>query len=559
VTFSLTFIDLAGAIALLLWGVHMVQSGIQRAFGASLRRTLGTALSDRFSAFAAGLGVTAALQSSTATGLIVTSFAAEGLVELMPALSAMLGANVGTTLIVQAFAFNMARVAPVFILLGVVMFRRASDTRLRDLGRVAIGLGLMMLALRQLLELITPFEDVPSLRLLLGQVATDPVVAVLLAALLTWAAHSSVAIVLLVMSFAARGVVPPDAAFALVMGANLGSAINPVLEGLSGQDWSTRRVAVGNLLNRLFGVIVGVALLDVIGPWMVTFDPDNARVVADFHTGFNVLLAVLFLPLLRPYARLLERLLPTKVDVSDPSRPRYLADAARETPTIALAAASREALRMVDVLETMLQGTEAALQRGDRRGLAETKRADDMLDRLNTAIKDYIRGLDSDDLGEADTRRITEILTFTTNLEHAGDVIERNIISSATKRLKRGVSFPPDVQLTLEDALSRLQRNLRAAAAVFMTADNAAARALVAEKAMFRDLENNATQAHFTQLRTGQDDRFDHSALHLDLLRDLKRVNAHLVAAAAYPVLEEASAGALPQTPPGAEPLDPSF
>ncbi len=538
-SFSLTLIDLAGAIALLLWGVHMVQSGIQRAFGAELRRTLGAALGDRLRAFMAGLGVTAALQSSTATGLIVASFAAEGLVELMPALSAMLGANVGTTLIVQAFSFNVAQIAPLFILIGVTMFRRGQQTRTRDLGRVGIGLGLMLFALRQLLTLITPFEDVPSLRLLLGEITTDPMVAVLLAAMLTWAAHSSVAVVLLVMSFAAKGVVPPHAAFALVLGANLGSAINPVLEGVAGSDWSNRRVAVGNLLNRVIGVVAGLMLLDLLSPWLVTIDPDNARVVADFHTGFNVVLAVLFLPVLRPFAALLVRFLPSRVDAADPSQPRYLDAAARETPTIALAAAAREALRMVDVLEAMLQGVTTALRGTDRNAVGETRRLDDMLDRLNTAIKEYIVGLDSDDLSEADTRRISEILTFTTNLEHAGDVIERNVLSGAAKRLKRGVSFPVDVQAALDEAMLRLGRNLRAAAAVFMTSDNTAARALVGEKAAFRDIEQSATEAHFAWLRSGQAEPGEQSALHLDLLRDFKRINAHLVAAAAYPVLQD--------------------
>ena len=535
---SLTLIDLCGAIALLLWGVHMVQSGIQRAFGAELRRSLGAALGDRFRAFAAGLGTTAVLQSSTATGLIVTAFAAGGLVELVPALAAMLGANVGTTLIVQAFSFDMSRVSPLLLLIGVIMFRRSQQTRTRDLGRVAIGLGLMLLALHRLLELVTPFEDVPSLRLLLGEVATEPFVGVLIAAALTWAAHSSVAIVLLVMSLAARGVIPPHAAFALVMGANLGSAINPVLEGVDG-DWSTRRVAVGNLLNRLLGVVIGLTLLDHLAPWLVTLDPDNSRVVADFHTGFNVVLAIIFLPMLRPFARLLERLLPKRVDVSDPSLPRYLDASARETPMIALANASREALRMVDVLESMLQGVDAALKGRDRSVLTETRRQDDMLDHLNTAIRDYITALDSDDLSPSDTRRIGEILVFITNLEHAGDVIERNVINTAEKRLKRGVAFSPDTLVALEDALGRLERNLRTASAVFMTGDAAAARALVGEKAIFRDIEQSATETHFDRLRTGQSEKLELSALHLDLLRDLKRVNAHLVAAAAYPVLQD--------------------
>ena len=228
--FPVTLVKLAGSVALLLWGVHMVGTGVQRAFGARLRGFLGSALRNRFKAFLAGMGVTAALQSSTATGLMVTGFTASGLIDLAPALAVMLGANVGTTLIVQVLSFDVAEIAPAFILVGVLLFRRASAGP-RDFGRVLIGLGLMLMALEQFITLIRPYEDVPSLRLLLGAIATQPVLDVLLAAAVTWAAHSSVAVVLVVMSFAAQGVVPPMAAFALVLGANLGTAINPLLEG----------------------------------------------------------------------------------------------------------------------------------------------------------------------------------------------------------------------------------------------------------------------------------------------------------------------------------------
>src|SRR5438309_1667171 len=170
---TLTLINLAGSIALLIWGVHMVQTGVTRAFGPHLRRILSYALGNRFKAFLAGLGVTSILQSSTATGLMVTSFAAGGLVDLVPALAVMLGANVGTTLIVQVLSFNVSEVSFLLILLGVVMFRRSSVTRTRDLGRVGVGLGLMLIALQHLLAMITPYEDVPSLRMLLGAVRSE--------------------------------------------------------------------------------------------------------------------------------------------------------------------------------------------------------------------------------------------------------------------------------------------------------------------------------------------------------------------------------------------------
>jgi phosphate:Na+ symporter len=534
---TLTLIDLAGAIALLIWGVHMVQTGVNRAFGPHLRRVLGYALGNRFKAFAAGLGVTAILQSSTATGLMVTSFAAGGLVDLVPALAVMLGANVGTTLIVQALSLNISSVSFLLVLLGVLMFRRSSATRTRDLGRVGIGLGLMLIALQHLLALITPSEDIPSLRVLLGMVTTEPLIAVLLAAGLTWAAHSSVAIVLLIMALAAKGVVPPHAAFALVLGANLGTAINPLLESGVAGDPAGKRLPVGNLVNRAFGVAVALAALDWVGPKLVVLDPDPARALADFHTGFNVILALLFFPVLKPFAWLLTRVLPMRVDATDPSQPVYLDGAARETPTIALAGAAREALRMVDVFEDMLRGTIESLDRDDRKRVSETKRMDDVLDKLDRAVKEYLTSLDTDDLDDADHRRMLEIIAFTTNIEHAGDIVERSLMSLAAKRIKQGIEFSDASQREIRSMIERLISNARAAAAVFMTENARSARQLLREKEVFREFETNATEVHFGRVRAGRKDSVEAGRLHLDIVRDLKRVNSHL-AAAAYPILE---------------------
>ena len=245
---TLSLLNLAGAIALLLWGVHMVRSGVQRAFGSDLRRVLAHALGGRVRAAAAGLGVTAVLQSSTATGLMIGSFASAGFVTLVPALAAMLGANVGTTLIVQALSFDVSRASPLLLVAGVAMFRMGGG-RTRDVGRVAVGLGLMLIALSRLLEIVTPYEDVPSLRILMGGIATDRLISVAFGALMAWAAHSSVAVALLVMSFAEKGVVPLDAALALIVGANIGAALNPLLEGSRAGDAAGRRVVLGNLVT----------------------------------------------------------------------------------------------------------------------------------------------------------------------------------------------------------------------------------------------------------------------------------------------------------------------
>jgi phosphate:Na+ symporter len=517
---TLTLVDLGGAIALLIWGVHMVQTGITRAFGPQLRRMLSYALGNRFKAFLAGVGVTSILQSSTATGLMVTAFAAGGLVDLVPALVVMLGANVGTTLIVQVLSFDVSRVSFLLILIGVFMFRRSGVTRTRDLGRVGIGLGLMLIALQHLLSMITPYEDVPSLRILLGAVTTDPLIDILLAAGLTWAAHSSVAVVLLIMSFAAQAVVPPHAAFALVLGANLGTALNPLLESGLGGDPAAKRLPIGNLINRIVGCALALALLNWIGPALVTVEPDAGRAVADFHTGFNIVLALLFFPLLKPFARLLVRLLPSRIDTADPSQPLYLNWAAHETPSIALAGAAREALRMVDVFEAMLRGALDSLNRGDRKRVTE-----------------YLTSIDTDALDDTDHRRLSEILAFSTNLEHAGDIVEKSLMPLAAKRIKRGVSFSEISRQEIREMMDRLIGNARAAAAVFMTEDPRAARQLLGEKEVFRELELRTTEEYFGRARTSRAETIEMSKLLVDIVRDLKRVNAHL-AAAAYPILE---------------------
>ncbi|MDO9713344.1 Na/Pi cotransporter family protein [Paracraurococcus lichenis] len=534
----LMLVDLAGSVALLLWGVRMVQTGVQRAFGPRLRAVLASALRTRLNAFLAGLGVTAVLQSSTATGLMVTGLAAGGMVELVPALAVMLGANVGTTLIVQALSFDVSRVAPALVALGFLMFRRGDATRTRDLGRVVIGLGLMLMALHQLLEVITPYETAPALRSVLEAISAEPLVAVLLAAALTWAAHSSVAVVLLVMSLAAKGIASPEAAFALVLGANLGTAINPVLEGATGDNPAAKRLPLGNLLNRVLGCAAALVAIPYLAPLATAVEPHAARAVADFHTAFNLALAVLFFPFLKPYAALLRRLLPARLDQADPSRPMYLDKAAVETPVVAVGAAAREALRLADVLEAMLQGVRDAFEKDDRKRIAETRRLDDVLDRLNEAIKVYIASLEAEAMTDTDRRRAEQVLTFAMNMEHAGDVVDKNLAALASKRLKHGLAFSKEGQAELSAMMARLASNLRTAASVFMTEDPRAARLLAAEKEAFRDLETAATQTHFARLREGRPETVDTSAVHLDVVRDLKRVNAHLVEAAAYPILQ---------------------
>ncbi|MGO8867652.1 MAG: Na/Pi cotransporter family protein [Alphaproteobacteria bacterium] len=530
-------LDVMGGVALLLWGLHMVHSGIVRAFGSDLRRLLGTALSNRVSAFFAGLFVTAILQSSTATALMTTSFAASGLLALVPALALMLGANVGTTLIVQVLSFDVSWVAPILITIGVVAFKRGRETRTRDLGRVSIGLGLILLALHILLDTLAPAESAPAVRSLLGAITGEPVLNVLLAAALTWLAHSSVATVLLVMSLAYANYVTPVAALALVVGANLGSAINPLVEGSRGGGRASQRLPLGNLINRLVGVALVLPFLHPIANLFARFDPDPVRQVADFHTAFNVALALLFILPLDGLAWLLARFLPEDKKPVDPTAPRYLDETAIDTPEVALACAARETLHMGDIVETMLQQTITAMMNDDRKLVAEISRLDDAVDRLDEAIKLYVTKVTRESLDDHNGRRAMEIISFAINLEHIGDIIDKNLMELAAKKIKRKLQFSKEGAAELEAFHRRVVDNLKLAFSVFISGDMKMARRLLEEKAQLRDAELAAAENHLARLREGRPESIETSSLHLDVLRDLKRIHSH-ICSVAYPVLE---------------------
>jgi phosphate:Na+ symporter len=534
---SLVLLDLLGGVALLLWGLHMVLTGVLRAFGPNLRRFLGKALSNRFSAFGAGLILTAVLQSSTATGLMTASLAADGTVGLVAALAIMLGANVGTTLIVQVLSFDIYAFAPILFVVGLVIFRVGGQSLTRALGRIAIGLGLILLALHILVDTLAPAEQAPAARVLLGAITHDPVLCILIAAALTWAAHSSVAVVLLVMSLAYSHFVAPEAALALVLGANLGSAINPLIEGGIRGDPASRRLPLGNLFNRLVGILIVLPLLPFLARELPALQPNAAKMTAEFHMLFNIVLAAIFIAPLDVIARLLARVLPERKLPADPSLPRYLDEAALETPPLALANAARETLRTGDTVEVMLRQVMTAIMNNDRKVVADVQRMDNVVDRLDEAIKLYLAKLTRGSLDEREGRRAMEIVSFAINLEHIGDIIDKNLCELAAKKIKRRCQFSAEGAAELTAFHKRVCDSLQAAFGIFMTSDIAAARRLLREKSDLRKAELEAADRHFERLREGRPETIETTSLHLDILSDLKRIHSH-ICLVAYPVLD---------------------
>lgn len=532
-------LNLAGGVALLLWGLSMVNTGIVRAFGSSLRRILGRVLRKPIQGFFAGIGVTAILQSSTATAMMLSSFTASGLIALTPALAVMLGANVGTTLIVQVLSFDTSAVSPVLILSGFIIFKRARQTMFKDIGRICIGLGLMLLSLGLLVESLAPIQDSPVARQLFNSITTEPALALLIAAALTWAAHSSVATVLLTMSLATSGLVTPVAAMALVLGANLGGALNPLLEGLGSDNPAHKRMPLGNLANRLLGCAIFLPLLPWVSELLLLLEANPARLTANFHMLFNLVMALAFMLVLPLIASALEKLLPERQNSNDPALPVYLDKNALSEPAVALACATRETMRMGDLIEQMLQDTISAIMRNDRKMVKQISKMDDAVDRLHESIKLYVVKITQGNLQDSQNQRAMEILSLSINLEHIGDIIDKNLMELASKKIKHQLQFSDEGASEIREFHRIVIDNLKLAMTVFMSADVPSARRLLAEKNRIRELELIAAHNHMRRLKEERVASLETSSLHLDIIRDLKRIHSH-ICASAYPTLEAA-------------------
>jgi phosphate:Na+ symporter len=531
-------LNLFGGVALLVWATRMVKTGILRAFETELRTLLRHAVASRIRALGAGIAAAAALQSSTAAALLTVSFAERGMITLAAALAVMLGADIGSTLVVQALSIDLSGLVPVLLIAGVLLFLNGAQARTRQVGRIAIGLGLMILALKMIVAASGPMRESPALDAVLAAVGSDPLVALLIAAALTWLVHSSVAVVLLFMTLADAGVVDPAVAMALVLGANVGSGLIPL--GLTvGSNPEIRRILVGNLAFRAIGAVAALAALPWLVPAMTGLGADPARLVANWHTGFNLALALVFLPLTGIAARLLRQAIPDPEQAPSPARPLHLDDALLARPSLAIGAATREVMRLADLVEMMLRDSIRTFEPGAAVTTEAIAAQDDAIDRLQEEIKLYLTRVTRQPLKEEDARRCFDLIVFTTNLEHVGDIIDKSLLTLAAKKQRQRLAFSDSGWDEIR-ALHRLVlEQLKLAVTVFVTQDRAMARDLVVHKDEIRTLERQAIENHLARLREGTAASIESSSVHLDVIRDLKRINAH-VASVAYPILEQA-------------------
>ncbi|WP_253381069.1 Na/Pi cotransporter family protein [unidentified bacterial endosymbiont] len=532
----LTLLHLLSAVALLVWGTHIVRTGVMRVFGARLRTVLSGSVEKKPLAFCAGIGVTALVQSSNATTMLVTSFVAQDLVALAPALVIVLGADVGTALMARILTFDLSWLSPLLIFIGVIFFLGRKQTRAGQLGRVGIGLGLILLALELIVQAVTPITQASGVQVIFASLTGDIMLDALIGAVFAIVSYSSLAAVLLTATLTTAGAISFPVALCLVIGANLGSGLLAMLNN-SAANAAARRVALGSLLFKLVGSLIILPFVHPLANLMDNLPLPKAELVIYFHVFYNLVRCLAMVPFAVPMARFCERLIRDEPELDVRLKPKHLDTSVLDTPALAIANAARETLRMGDAMETMLEGLQKVMH-GEPREAKELRRLADDINVLYTAIKLYLARIPQDELAEEESRRWAEIIEMSLNLEQASDIVERMGSEIADKSLAARRAFSGEGLKELETLHEKLVSNLKLAMSVFFSSDVPGARRLRRNKHRFRILNRRYSHAHVERLHQQNVQSIETSSLHLGLLGDMKRLNS-LFCAVAYSVMEQ--------------------
>lgn len=534
-------VHLVAAIVLLLWAVRMVRTAVERAYSAQLKRTLARAEKNAFSAALVGAAMAIALQSSTAVATLATGFASGGLLAGATGLALVLGAYFGSAIVASILSFDLSMLQAPLIILGGTLFLRGNSRQTKQLGRMILGVAFVLLSLEMVSQATTPWRDSELLEAAIGYLRGDPWTGFLLAAAVTWLSYSSVASVLVIITFGAAGIIPFEIAASLILGANLGGTL--IALGMTrGGDARARRIAVGAVILRGGGAVICLILIQLVFPVLPVLLSNVGQQASLLHITFNLAVLVLGLPLAAPLAGLLQRTIqePATTDTADVTRFRQTALAGKHhgNVDVALASAMRELLRMSELVEVMLQPAIEILRTDDKVSIRRIKALEPEVDRSNSSIKLFLAQLDWDSMDAGQSRRASDLSNYAVSLEQAADVIVRQLLRVADQLQERRLTFSSEGWGELIDLHARVMSNLQLALNVLVSEDVDSARQLVAEKDAVGVLERQSMGGHFSRLRSGNTNSFETSELHLETVRSLRRINS-LICGIAYAILSE--------------------
>ncbi len=528
---------LFGGMALLLYGIRLSGDALQRAAGGRLRHLLTGLARSRVVALVSGATATALIQSSAATTLMLIGFVSAGLMTFRQTLGVILGADIGTTFTVQLLAFKVTEYSLLLVGLGFVIAFVARRRVVKDIGQAVLGFGLIFLGLKLILDGVGPLKTNPLAGELIASVADSPALTVLVAAGFSALVTSSAATIGLALALASEGLLGLRGAVAVVVGANVGTCATALAAAI-GASAEAKRVAAAHIAFKLLGAAFAIPLIGPFTALVASTALDPARQIANAHTLFNVGISLVFLPFTPVAARAIEMLVPDDQEADNPFRSRYLDERALDQPSLALGQATREALRMADVVQGMLRDVVPVFRTDARELLEDVERRDDQVDFLEREIKLFLTRLGGETMSTDLSRKEIALISVIGNLENIGDIIDKNLMELARKKLYGGRRFSEAGWAEILEFHGMVSKNLERALAAFAANDRILAQEVLDQRPLMRQRERELRESHLGRLRAGLAESLETSEIHLDVLTNLKRISSH-VSALAFPILED--------------------
>lgn len=530
-------IQLSAAVILLLYSTRMVRTGVERAAGPSLRDLFrGSRRSVTLNVFAGALGAVL-LQSSTAIALLVSSFAATGVMGVTGALAVVLGADLGTALVVQFLSLNLAWLVPALICLGGILFLKFSARTTKQIGRIILGIAFVLLSLKMLGEATGPMRESAYFPAIVQYLGDDIVTAFIGGALIAFVFHSSVAAILLFAVFSAQDILPLSAGLPLVLGANVGGGLVGV--------WLTRnmhikarRITLANLIFRVAGGLLALAALELALLPIEWLGAHPARELVNFHLLFNIALVVVCLPLVVPLATLVKKILPEPTDDAfDNTKPTIVLDyGVLDQPNLALASAKRELLRMSEQIEIMFGPLMGIFDTPSPEKVRQIRQMDEAVNASHTEMKLYLAKLNQRELTQEQSQESMEMINFAISVERVGDIICKDLLRLTEVKHKDRLNFSEAGRKELSNLHARVVTNIQLALNVLFSEDLDSARQLANEKKEMRQLEQRSHDRHMERLGDGNAQSIATSDIHLEVIQGVKEINSRFVTFA-YPIL----------------------
>jgi len=535
----MVLLGLFGGLALLLYGMQLCGEGLQRAAGSQLRHILTSMTSNRLTAVCSGALVTTLIQSSSATTLMLIGFVSAGLLTFRQSLGVILGADIGTTFTVQLIAFKLQELALLLVGVGFALTFFARRGLAKSLGQVVLGFGLVFLGMRVMSEALAPVADSSLARQVLVALSSNAALGLLVGAIFSAGMASSVATIGLILSLAQQGLLPLEGAIPVVLGANIGTCATALAASLRSTA-DARRVAVAHIAFKVLGVALALPFLHQLTAFIGGTALEPARQVANAHTLFNVGISAVFLPWAPLAARAITVMVPeeSKSTGDNPFKTRYLDDRYLDQPSLALGQATREALRMGDVAQGMLRDAMTVLRSDNQELLEDVERRDDQLDYLEREIKLFLSRLGQETMSPELNRKEIALISFIGNLENIGDIVDKNLMELARKKLYQGRRFSEAGEAELLEFHGMVSKNLERAIAGFAANDRTLAQEVLDQRPAIRQRERELRASHLARLRQGLAESLETSEIHLDVLTNLKRISSH-ISQLVFPILEE--------------------